>query len=188
MADECTCFWLPPEQWNTSYYGIAEPGSQMEPNPECPEHFPRCVMTEKNRVTMHLGDAVTVEMDMCQETGCVLAAGHPPNKHAQRRVSMLACPHNVPNFGPECPICDIASVQLSGKLRYEISGDPRPREPRSEMVDTVEQLDRLSEGAVIREVREHVTWVKAEGSWRCIRGFVPGTNQPLLPAVIIGNL
>lgn len=33
----CTC-WLPPEEWDTSYYGIAEPGSQMEYDPACPEH------------------------------------------------------------------------------------------------------------------------------------------------------
>lgn len=43
---ECTCFWLPPEQWDTSYYGIAEPGSQMEPNPECPVHFPNPTVAE----------------------------------------------------------------------------------------------------------------------------------------------
>lgn len=28
-----------------------------------------------------------------------------------RRVSMLACPHGVPNFGPECPVCDTAANQ-----------------------------------------------------------------------------
>ncbi|SKI79279.1 Uncharacterised protein [Mycobacteroides abscessus subsp. massiliense] len=43
---------------------------------------------------------------MCQEPGCVLATDHPPGEHQGRRVSMLACPHNVPNFGPECPTCD----------------------------------------------------------------------------------
>ena len=34
---KCTC--LPVgKPW--TYYGIAEPGGAMEPNPECPEHFP----------------------------------------------------------------------------------------------------------------------------------------------------
>jgi hypothetical protein len=89
-------------------------------------------MTEKKRVTMALGDQVTVEVEMCQDPGCVLAAGHPPGEHRERRVSMLACPHNVPNFGPACPICDVASAQLGGKLRYELCGDPRPRDPVSE--------------------------------------------------------
>lgn len=40
---------------------------------------------------------------------------------------MLACPHNVPNFGPSCPICDVASVQLAGKLNYELYGNPNGR-------------------------------------------------------------
>lgn len=39
MGDWCTCFVTPEHTW--FYYGSAvEPGSQMEPNPECPEHFP----------------------------------------------------------------------------------------------------------------------------------------------------
>lgn len=84
-------------------------------------------MAKKKRVTMKLGDRVTVEVPMCEEKGCVLAAGHPPGEHRERRVTMLACPHNVPNFGPECPICDVGSVQLAGKIRYELYGDPRPR-------------------------------------------------------------
>lgn len=33
----CIC-WLPSEMWDTSYYGIPEPGSQMEYDPACPEH------------------------------------------------------------------------------------------------------------------------------------------------------
>jgi hypothetical protein len=36
----CTCYWTDPKDW--FYYGSAvEPGSQMEPNPDCPVHFPR---------------------------------------------------------------------------------------------------------------------------------------------------
>jgi hypothetical protein len=35
----CICFWTDPSTW-FMYYGAAEPGSQMEPNPECPVHFP----------------------------------------------------------------------------------------------------------------------------------------------------
>lgn len=26
---------------------------------------------------------------------------------SERRASALACPHNVPNFGPDCPVCDL---------------------------------------------------------------------------------
>lgn len=39
MADECTCFWTDPKYW-TTYGSAAEPGSQMEPNYDCPVHFP----------------------------------------------------------------------------------------------------------------------------------------------------
>lgn len=127
------------------------------------------------------------KVDMCQEPNCVLAAGHPPDKHAQRRVSMLACPHNVPNFGPECPICDIASVQLAGKLRYESYGDPVVRR-RPGMVSTAEQLWVMPEGTIIREVDEGAAWIKSDGSWRCIFGFVPGTHQPLFPAEVLAIL
>lgn len=66
-----------------------------------------------------------MSVEMCDEPDCVLAARHPPGEHRQRRVSMLACPHNVPNFGPECPICDTESVQLAAQFRYEAYGDPR---------------------------------------------------------------
>jgi hypothetical protein len=36
---ECTCFEVPPQYW-TTHYGAVEPGSTLEPNPECLEHFP----------------------------------------------------------------------------------------------------------------------------------------------------
>lgn len=51
-----------------------------------------------------------IEVEMCDEPLCVLAAKHPAGKHAERRMSMLACPHNVPNFGPDCPICDADAI------------------------------------------------------------------------------
>jgi hypothetical protein len=35
--DECECFWTGPSTW-TYCMGHAEPGSQMEQNPECPVH------------------------------------------------------------------------------------------------------------------------------------------------------
>lgn len=38
-ADDCTCFVTPEHMW-TRHYGAIEPGSQMEPNPDCPVHFP----------------------------------------------------------------------------------------------------------------------------------------------------
>lgn len=48
------------------------------------------------------------EIKMCKKSGCVLAADHVTRgqEHTTRRVSLMACPHNVPNFGPSCPICD----------------------------------------------------------------------------------
>lgn len=51
-------------------------------------------------------------------------------------------------------------------------------------ISTVDELDKLPEGTVIREVNEGVTWVKDGWHWRCIGGFVPGIGQPLLPALI----
>ncbi|UKD55129.1 hypothetical protein L3Q65_46005 [Amycolatopsis sp. FU40] len=33
----CICFVTPESQW-TTHYGATEPGSQMEPNPDCPAH------------------------------------------------------------------------------------------------------------------------------------------------------
>jgi hypothetical protein len=35
----CTC-WVTDERTWTTYGSSVEPGSQMEPNPDCPEHFP----------------------------------------------------------------------------------------------------------------------------------------------------
>lgn len=36
---KCECF-LVPEHLHTTHFGATEPGSMIEPNPECPEHFP----------------------------------------------------------------------------------------------------------------------------------------------------
>ena len=70
---------------------------------------------------------LVTEIELCDEPGCVLAKGHPKGEHRERRVSMLACPHNVPNFGPSCGICDVASVQLGYILRYKTYGDSREK-------------------------------------------------------------
>lgn len=35
----CIC-WVTPESTWTRYGSSVEPGSQLEPNPDCPEHFP----------------------------------------------------------------------------------------------------------------------------------------------------
>lgn len=35
----CSC-WVTDESTWTRYGSAVEPGSQMEPNPDCPEHFP----------------------------------------------------------------------------------------------------------------------------------------------------
>lgn len=40
MTVSCTCYWTDPKYWFV-YYGAVEPGSQMEPNPDCPAHFPK---------------------------------------------------------------------------------------------------------------------------------------------------
>lgn len=36
---ECTCILTDPKTW-TTHAGAVEPGSQMEPDPDCPVHFP----------------------------------------------------------------------------------------------------------------------------------------------------
>ena len=38
-GDDCTCWVTPESQW-FRYGSAVEPGSAMEPNPDCPEHFP----------------------------------------------------------------------------------------------------------------------------------------------------
>jgi hypothetical protein len=46
-APECECWWVDEKLW-TTHYGAAEPGSQMEWNPDCPVHppaDPRCNCT-----------------------------------------------------------------------------------------------------------------------------------------------
>ena len=37
--DACICYWVDSKYWFV-YFGAVEPGSQMEPNPCCPVHFP----------------------------------------------------------------------------------------------------------------------------------------------------
>lgn len=39
-APECICFATPESTW-TTHYGAVEPGSQLEPNPDCAVHFPK---------------------------------------------------------------------------------------------------------------------------------------------------
>lgn len=35
----CTCFPVP-EHYHTTHYGATDPATTLEPNPDCPEHFP----------------------------------------------------------------------------------------------------------------------------------------------------
>ncbi|MFH5879786.1 hypothetical protein [Arthrobacter sp. NA-172] len=42
----CTCH---PVENPWTYYGAVEPGGAMEPNPDCPEHFPSAVVNEYPR-------------------------------------------------------------------------------------------------------------------------------------------
>lgn len=37
---QCECFTVPEERW-TRHYDATEPGSMVEPNPDCPVHFPK---------------------------------------------------------------------------------------------------------------------------------------------------
>lgn len=37
---KCICYVTDEKHW-FRYGSAVEPGSQMEPNPDCPEHFPR---------------------------------------------------------------------------------------------------------------------------------------------------
>jgi hypothetical protein len=48
MASECTCY-LTDEKYWTRYGSAVEPGSQMEPNPDCPVHCPRGYIPETLR-------------------------------------------------------------------------------------------------------------------------------------------
>jgi len=41
----CTCYVTDPKYWFT-HYGAVEPGSMMEPNPDCPVHIPAGVVSE----------------------------------------------------------------------------------------------------------------------------------------------
>lgn len=43
---KCSCFETPPWMQHTEY-GHTEPGSALEPNPECPVHFPAYAQHEK---------------------------------------------------------------------------------------------------------------------------------------------
>lgn len=43
---KCSCFETPPWTW-TTHYGAADPATQLEPNPECPVHFPAYAQHEK---------------------------------------------------------------------------------------------------------------------------------------------
>lgn len=45
----CTCYWTDPSTW-FHHYGAFEPGSQMEPNYECFEHFPHAQHNEPNPI------------------------------------------------------------------------------------------------------------------------------------------
>lgn len=48
----CTCHWVDPKYW-TTHYGAVEPGSTMEPNPDCPEHFPQTRVEWCGNIQVH---------------------------------------------------------------------------------------------------------------------------------------
>jgi hypothetical protein len=43
----CTCYPTDPKTW-TRYGDAVEPGSTMEPDPDCPEHFPQTITSVRD--------------------------------------------------------------------------------------------------------------------------------------------
>ncbi|TIH27051.1 hypothetical protein D4765_18775 [Subtercola vilae] len=47
-AETCTCTYTDPKYW-TTYGSATEPGSMMEPEPDCPVHFPPTPVTTNTK-------------------------------------------------------------------------------------------------------------------------------------------
>ncbi len=52
----CVCFTVPEERW-TRHYDATEPGSMVEPNPDCPVHFPKAPQDDKVGTVRRLGNS-----------------------------------------------------------------------------------------------------------------------------------
>ena len=48
----CTCFPVGPQYW-TTHYGAVDPATTLEPNPECPEHFPQTRIEWTGNIQVH---------------------------------------------------------------------------------------------------------------------------------------
>ena len=55
----CTCTVVDPKYW-TTHYGAVEPGSMLEPDYGCPEHFPNATSNYR-----HKKPTVPVPMEYC---------------------------------------------------------------------------------------------------------------------------
>lgn len=92
MPRQCTCYVVDEKYWFT-HYGAVEPGSTMEPNPDCRVHFPNR-LEELRAEADRLGTAYTQAIQhACQTRNWY---GVPAYAHAaqQARAAVRAAEEN----------------------------------------------------------------------------------------------
>jgi hypothetical protein len=113
VEQPCTCHQTPPEM-HTRYGSAVEPGSTLEPNPDCVEHFPRdpadnagseqALAAERERVAVHL-ESIRWEP----------GKGNNPQPNAYRHRAAAAAVRRMPPTAPPEPTPDAGKSEIDAE-------------------------------------------------------------------------
>lgn len=97
----CTCF-VVPDPW--TYYGATEPGGALEPDPECPVHFPPGTWERVAEEALAPSGRCPDHETSLPCSGCAgnhLAGEHPNRDHAPTCARCAAPTPTVPQAQPD---------------------------------------------------------------------------------------
>ncbi|WP_409463591.1 hypothetical protein [Amycolatopsis sp. GA6-003] len=104
---ECSCFVTPESLW-TKHYDATEPGSMMEPNPECPVHFGQAVEHREDFVEA-TERALRNKQQLPRPWEVAGTVEHTPEMQAAlERLAPIMIPN--PNAGKPIPISELGQV------------------------------------------------------------------------------
>lgn len=126
LPEECTCFVTPERTW-TRYGSAVEPGSQMEPNPECPVHFPNFAGAAAS-LADGTSDSASADGVFCKlsvrEEKQPSAAPH-PDPAAPGAAASSPAPDGDDSSAEDAPPSQASSAELP-KLIAEVLGQHFP--------------------------------------------------------------
>lgn len=155
----CTCHPVP-ERYHTTHYGATEPGSTLEPDYDCPVHFPARDLAESKSSAENL-DSSGVNVSPVAERGAWLEEVRGRLHHEP------CCPHHSLELG-HCTDChDTGCAHLPYVVEGQASEDMQAMLRALEAVEALaDDMDNLTGGDLVangwaREIRAAIDHARA---------------------------